>query len=108
MSTFEHSFFDLKSRFTQVSEIGPPHDKTYEYQLKMGDLSSNGRGKNKKDAKTKAAENMVLKLEDLPKVDIIWVFTFVTALSKVAKRGWGQGWSGGSGWGGQSVSKDLV
>ena len=57
MSTFEHSFFDLKSRFTQVSEIGPPHDKTYEYQLKMGDLTSNGRGKNKKDAKTKAAEN---------------------------------------------------
>ena len=36
----------------------------------MGDLTSNGRGKNKKDAKTKAAENMVLKLEDLPKVVI--------------------------------------
>ena len=34
----------------------------------MGDLTSSGRGKNKKDAKTKAAENMVLKLEDLPKV----------------------------------------
>ena len=74
----------------------------------MGDLSSNGRGKNKKDAKTKAAENMVLKLEDLPKVDIICAFTFVTTLLKVAKRGWGQGWGGGSGWGGQSVSKDLV
>ena len=61
-----------QSKFTypQVSEIGPPHDKTYEYQLKMGDLTSNGRGKNKKDAKTKAAENMVLKLEDLPKVVI--------------------------------------
>ena len=53
-----------------MSEIGPPHDKTYEYQLKMGDLTSSGRGKNKKDAKTKAAENMVLKLEDLPKVEI--------------------------------------
>ena len=40
----------------------------------MGDLTSNGRGKNKKDAKTKAAENMVLKLEDLPKVVIFQVF----------------------------------
>ena len=75
----------LHMEWEQVSEIGPPHDKTYEYQLKMGDLTSSGRGKNKKDAKTKAAENMVLKLEDLP---------------KVAKRGWGQGWGGGSGWGG--------
>jgi len=77
----------LHMEWEQVSEIGPPHDKTYEYQLKMGDLTSSGRGKNKKDAKTKAAENMVLKLEDLP---------------KVAKRGWGQGWGGGSSWGGHS------
>ena len=90
-----------------MSEIGPPHDKTYEYQLKMGDLTSSGRGKNKKDAKTKAAENMVLKLEDLPKVRYGFYFSFVTSLSKVAKRGWGQGWGGGSGWGGHSVCEDF-
>ena len=90
-----------------MSEIGPPHDKTYEYQLKMGDLTSSGRGKNKKDAKTKAAENMVLKLEDLPKVRYGFYFPLVTYLSKVAKRGWGQGWGGGSGWGGHSVCEDF-
>ena len=77
----------LHMEWEQVSEVGPPHDKTYEYQLKMGDLATNGMGKNKKDAKTKAAENMVLKLEDLP---------------KVIKRGWGQAWGGGSSWGGHS------
>ena len=67
MLSSEHPLL-FKNHIPQVSEIGPPHDKTYEYQLKMGDLASSGRGKNKKDAKTKAAENMVLKLEDLPKV----------------------------------------
>ena len=92
-----------------MSEIGPPHDKTYEYQLKMGDLTSSGRGKNKKDAKTKAAENMVLKLEDLPKVRYLsgFLLFLLTSLSKVAKRGWGQGWGGGSGWGGHSVCEDF-
>ena len=53
-----------------MSEIGPPHDKTYEYQLKMGDITATGQGKNKKDAKTKAAEAMVLKLDDLPKINM--------------------------------------
>ena len=67
MLSSEHPLL-FEIHIPQVSEIGPPHDKTYEYQLKMGDLVSSGRGKNKKDAKTKAAENMVLKLEDLPKV----------------------------------------
>ena len=43
----------------------------------MGDLTSSGRGKNKKDAKTKAAENMVLKLEDLPKVRYGFYFSFL-------------------------------
>ena len=53
----------------QISEVGPPHDKTYEYQLKMGDMKAAGVGKNKKDAKTKAAEAMVLLLDDLPKIN---------------------------------------
>ena len=47
-------------------------------------LSPSGVGKNKKDAKTKAAENMVLKLDDLPKVN---------------KRPFHQGGGWGSGWG---------
>jgi len=59
----------LQMEWEQVSEIGPPHDKTYEYQLKMGDMTASGIGKNKKDAKTKAAENMVLKLDELPRIN---------------------------------------
>merc|ERR1711892_385110 len=75
----------LHMEWEQVSEIGPPHDKTYEYQLKMGELAAKGVGKNKKDAKTKAAEVMVLKLDELPKMN---------------KRPYQQGWGAGpQGWG---------
>jgi len=74
----------LHMEWEQVSEIGPPHDKTYEYQLKMGELTAKGVGKNKKDAKTKAAEVMVLKLDELPKIN---------------KRPYQQGWGGPQGWG---------
>ena len=35
----------------------------------MGDMKAAGVGKNKKDAKTKAAEAMVLLLDDLPKIN---------------------------------------
>ena len=35
----------------------------------MGDMAAKGFGKNKKDAKTKAAEAMVLKLDELPKMN---------------------------------------
>jgi len=76
----------LHMEWEQVSEIGPPHDKTYEYQLKMGELAAKGVGKNKKDAKTKASEDMVLKLDDLPKMN---------------KRPYQQGWGGHPGWGGR-------
>ena len=71
----------------QVSEIGPPHDKTYEYQLKMGELAAQGVGKNKKDAKTKAAEVMVLKLDELPRIN----------KRPFQQQGWGapQGWGRG-------------
>lgn len=76
---------NLHMEWEQVSEIGPPHDKTYEYQLKMGELAAQGVGKNKKDAKTKAAEVMVLKLDELPKMN---------------KRPFQQqGWGGPQGWG---------
>ena len=68
----------------QVSEAGPPHDKTYEYQLKMGDLAATGLGKNKKDAKTEAAKAMVLKLDELPKVN----------MKRPFPGAWGQGGGG--------------
>eukprot|EP00092_Neocalanus_flemingeri_P078792 GFUD01098067.1.p1 GENE.GFUD01098067.1~~GFUD01098067.1.p1 ORF type:complete len:249 (-),score=82.45 GFUD01098067.1:636-1382(-) len=50
----------------------------------MGELAAQGVGKNKKDAKTKAAEVMVLKLDELPKVN---------------KRPYQQGWGQHPGWG---------
>jgi len=59
---------NMHMEWEQVSEIGPPHDKTFEYQLKMGEMVAKGIGKCKKDAKTKAAEDMVLKLDQLPKM----------------------------------------
>ena len=52
----------------------------------MGEMTVTGVGKNKKDAKTKAAEGMVLKLDELPKVGF--------------KRPFHQGgWGHGGGWG---------
>ena len=52
----------------------------------MGDMAAKGFGKNKKDAKTKAAEAMVLKLDELPKMN---------------KRPFphGGGWNNPGGWG---------
>jgi len=64
----ESKLRNMHMEWEQVSEIGPPHDKTFEYQLKMGDLIGVGIGKCKKDSKTKAAEDMVIKLDQLPKV----------------------------------------
>ena len=49
----------------------------------MGDMTARGFGKNKKDSKLKAAEAMVLKLDELPKVN---------------KRPFQQGGWGGQGW----------
>ncbi|MBW1892476.1 MAG: ribonuclease III [Deltaproteobacteria bacterium] len=38
-----------------VSETGPDHDKTFEVMLKIRDISTTGRGKNKKSAEQDAA-----------------------------------------------------
>lgn len=75
----------MPMEWEQTSEAGPPHAKTYEYQIKMGDLTAIGVGKTKKDAKTAAAENMVLKLETLPRVN----------KRPYQQGGWGQGPSWG-------------
>ena len=52
----------------QVSETGPPHDKTFTWSLKMGEMLTMGSGNAKKGAKNKAAEEMVKKLDQLPKL----------------------------------------
>jgi len=81
----------LHMEWEQISEIGPPHDKTFEYQLKMGDMAARGMGKNKKDAKLKAAESMVIKLDELPKINMKRQF---------GGGGWGPGGRGRGGYGG--------
>lgn len=52
----------------QISETGPPHDKTFTWSLKMGDMSTLGVANSKKLAKNKAAEEMAKKLDKLPRV----------------------------------------
>ena len=50
------------------SETGPPHDKTFTWSLKMGEMQSLGSSNSKKAAKNKAAEEMAKKLDQLPKI----------------------------------------
>lgn len=59
---------NLHMEWEQVSETGPPHDKTFTWSLKMGDFLTMGSGNSKKGAKNKAAEEMVKKLDQLPKI----------------------------------------
>ena len=60
---------NLHMEWEQVSETGPPHDKTFTWSLKMGEaLTVSGSSNSKKAAKNKAAEEMVKKLDQLPKL----------------------------------------
>ena len=60
---------NLHMEWEQVSETGPPHDKTFTWSLKMGEgLNVLGSANSKKAAKNKAAEEMVKKLDQLPKL----------------------------------------
>ena len=59
---------NLHMEWEQVSETGPPHDKTFTWSLKMGEMLTMGSGNAKKGAKNKAAEEMVKKLDQLPKL----------------------------------------
>jgi len=61
-------FRGLNFEWEQVSESGPPHEKVYAYQLTCGELSTTGNGRTKKDAKLKAAEDMVPRLRELPNI----------------------------------------
>ena len=56
----------LRMEWEQVSETGPPHDKTFTWSLKVGDdFVTIGVANNKKGAKQKAAEDMARKLDAL-------------------------------------------
>ena len=57
----------LRMEWEQISETGPPHNKTFTWSLKMGDMMTTGAANSKKGAKNKAAENMARKLDKLPK-----------------------------------------
>lgn len=59
---------NLHMEWEQVSETGPPHDKTFTWSLKMGEMQTSGSANSKKTAKNKAAEEMVKKLDQLPKL----------------------------------------
>ena len=58
----------LQMEWEQVSETGPPHDKTFCWSLSIGDHVTQGVGNSKKGAKNRAAEEMARKLDALPKV----------------------------------------
>ena len=59
----------LSLDWEQTSESGPPHDKTFVWCCKMGDMVTTGTAGNKKGAKTNAAEEMVMKIGSLSKSD---------------------------------------
>ena len=52
--------------WTMIGEQGPPHQKTFTWQLTLGELSTTGTGPNKKLARNVAAEQVAsLKLDTL-------------------------------------------
>jgi hypothetical protein len=55
----------MRMEWDQVSEQGAPHERTYTWRLKMGDLETNGEDNSKKGAKIVAAEEMAKKLDAL-------------------------------------------
>ena len=55
----------MRMEWEQVSENGKPHERTYTWKLKMGDLETEGTAPSKKGAKNDCAEQMVRKLDKL-------------------------------------------
>lgn len=58
----------LIMKWDQTGESGPPHDKTFTWDLSVGDMVTTGSANSKKGAKNAAAEEMVKKLCQLPKL----------------------------------------
>lgn len=93
---------NLHMEWEQVSETGPPHDKTFTWSLKMGpDMQVMGSSNSKKGAKNKAAEEMVKKLDQLPKANIKRPFHQAFGAPPFMMRGGGRGGRGGGGGGGR-------
>jgi len=80
---------NLRMEWEQISETGPPHDKIFTWELKMGEMLTMGEGSGKKLAKNKAAEEMVKKLDQLPKIAQKRTF------NQAARGGRGRGRGGG-------------
>jgi len=89
---------NLHMEWEQVSETGPPHDKTFTWSLKMGpDMQVMGSSNSKKGAKNKAAEEMVKKLDQLPKANVKRPFHQAFGAPPFMMRGGGRGGRGGAG-----------
>lgn len=50
--------------WTMIGEHGPPHQKTFTWQLTLGEFSTTGTGPNKKLARNVAAEQMMAQLPE--------------------------------------------
>jgi len=50
--------------WTMIGEQGPPHQKTFTWQLTLGEFSTTGTGPNKKLARNVAAEQMMAQLPE--------------------------------------------
>ena len=82
--------------FVQVSEQGPPHDKTFSWSCSFlqGQYNSLGQGRSKKEARNASAKSLItqLDLSTLPQVrescgfgdDLAFLF------SETTETGWGE------------------
>ena len=50
--------------WTMIAECGPPHQKTFTWQLTIGEFTTSGTGPNKKIARNVAAEQMMAMLPE--------------------------------------------
>ena len=65
--TLGAKFRDIPLEFDQVSEVGPQHDRVFNWKMKIGHLETMGTGNSKKAAKNDAAEKMVRVLYKEPR-----------------------------------------
>lgn len=56
--------FKSQPEYTIINETGPDHDKTFEVELVVGNISTRGTGKNKKMAEQVAAQKAVRLLNE--------------------------------------------
>ncbi|KAJ8984459.1 hypothetical protein NQ317_012525 [Molorchus minor] len=59
---------ELDIEFEIIKEDGPPHKRIFVTQCRLGHLITTGEGNSKKESKRVAAENMLNRMSELPKV----------------------------------------